>query len=509
MHSLPPFVHEWTPVIIGVGFCQEKFDDPLSSAEPYQLMVKAIRDAVRDAGSESLSDKIVTQLESITVLKGMWEYRNPGKLIADQLGCSKAKSILADVGNLQLSALFELCQAIENGEQHMGVVVGGEAKYRELRAKITGQQVNTTQQADDTPAPDEYVGIPDPFASDVEAAAGMFMPVELFSVIESALRKHQGLSVDAHRTHIATLYSEYSKVAANNPRAWSRDVIAVNDIRNASEKNAMLAFPYTKRFNSQWNVNQSAAILVCSAGKAKELGLDNEHWIYPIVGVQNRHVVCLAQKKQLHSQPGAVMTGERAYALAGITAKEVTAADLYSCFPSAIQTFGQDLNIHHIPWSVSGSMAFAGGPYNHASLDSVVRIVDVLRDKSKKGRQIGIVSNLSGIFGKEAVALFSNEPNHSLSEAKGFCFEDITEDVAKIDVPLPTDINYHGAATIVAYTVVFNKEGPSHAFAYCDTTNGARTVAKSLDKELLKKMTEEEFIGRNVIVREDKTFVST
>lgn len=497
MPSLPPN----TPVIIGVGFCQQKFDDPLASAEPYQLMVKAIKDAARDAGGTGLADNIARQLETITVLQGMWQYKNPGKLIADELGCPDAKKNLADVGNLQLSALFELCQAIESGEQHIGVVVGGEAKYRELRAKITGVAVTTTQQGDEIPAPDEYVGIPDPFASDVEANIGLFMPVELFSVIESALRHHQGLSVDAHRTYIAELYSEYSKIAAKNPRAWNREAVPANDIRNATDKNTMLAFPYTKKFNSQWNVNQSAAVLVCSAGKAAELGLDKKNWIYPIAATQNRHVVCLAQKKQLHSQPGAVLAGERAYALAGITAKDVTAADLYSCFPSAIQTFGQDLKLKHIPWSVSGSMAFAGGPYNHASIDSVVRMVDVLREKSGTGRQIGVVSNLSGIFGKEGVALFSNEAN-----PQGFCFEDVTEAAALIDEPLPTDVAYHGPATIVGYTVVFNKENPSHAFAYCDTANGTRTVAKSLDKDLLKKMTEEEFVGRKVFVREDLTF---
>jgi acetyl-CoA C-acetyltransferase len=384
----------------------------------------------------------------------------------------------------------------------MGVMIGGEAKYRELRAKISGQSVTTTVQGDETAAPDVYAGIPDPFASDVESNIGVFMPVELFSVIESALRYHQGLDVETHRTRIAEMYSEFSRIAAKNPRAWSRDAVPANEIRNASDKNAMLAFPYTKRFNSQWNVNQAAAVIVCSAAKAKELGLDSKNWIYPISGTQNKHVVCLAQKKHLHSQPGAVMAGERAYALAGITAKDVTAADLYSCFPSAIQTFGQDLNIHHIPWSVSGSMAFAGGPYNHASIDSVVRIVDVLREQSKNGRQIGVVSNLSGIFGKEGVALFSNEPN-----SQGFCFEDVTEAVAKIDAPLATDVNYHGAATIVGYTVVFNKEGPSHAFAYCDAANGKRTVAKSFDKTLLKQMTESEFVGRKVTIHADKTFV--
>ena len=97
-----------TPVIIGVGFCQEKIEDPKASAEAWQLMERAIRDAAEDAGEPA----IVKSLQSIAVLKGMWDYKNPGKLIADALGCSGAKSILADVGNLQLTALCDLCNAI-------------------------------------------------------------------------------------------------------------------------------------------------------------------------------------------------------------------------------------------------------------------------------------------------------------------------------------------------------------------------------------------------------------
>jgi acetyl-CoA C-acetyltransferase len=362
-----------------------------------------------------------------------------------------------------------------------------------------------TVQGDETPPPDQYVGIPDPFATDAEANAGIFMPVELFSVIESAIRASQGLSHDAHRDAIAQLYSDFSKVAASNPRAWSHEVLGADEIRNATDKNAMLAYPYTKKFNSQWNVNQAAAILVCSAAKAKALGLDSKRWVYPLSGTQNKHVVCLAQKKELHTQPGAVIAGQRAYALAGITPEDVTVADLYSCFPSAVQTFGRDLKLDHIPWSVSGSMAFAGGPYNHASIDSVVRIVDVIRENASQERQIGIVSNLSGIFGKQAVALFSNQPNRSSPRGKGFYFEDVTGQVAKIDPPMAVNGNYTGLAKIVGYTVVYSKNAPSHAFVYCESTAGERTVAKSLDQDLLARMMTEEFVGKTVQVNEDKT----
>jgi acetyl-CoA C-acetyltransferase len=494
MHVLPPN----TPVIIGVGFCQEKNDDALACSEPYQLMVQAVRDAARDAGS----DAILQQLESISVEQGMWNYRNPGKLIADAIGCPQAKSILADLGVLQMTPLFNLFDAIESGEQHIGVVTGGEAKYRELRAKISGQTVSNTQQGEDTPAPDVYHPTPDPFATEVEAAAGIFMPVELFAVIESAIRYSQGLTVEQHRDNIANLYNGFSEIASRNPHAWSQEVVPAEEIRNAVGKNAMLAFPYTKKHNSQWNVNQAVAIIVCSYAKAKELGLDDSRWIYPVAAAQSRHVVCLAQQKQLHSHPGTVMAGKRVYELAGISHKDVTAADMYSCFPSAVQSFAHDLQLDGVcPWSVTGSMAFAGGPYNHGALDGVARMVEVLREPGNIQARYGLTSNLSGIFGKQAVALFSNKPNPN-----GYCFEDITEAVAAVDKPLAVTGEYTGTARIAGYTVVFNKDEPSHAFAYCDTPTGARTVVKSSDKQFITLMTQEEFVGRTVTIHPDRSF---
>src|SRR5690606_12058892 len=124
---------------------------------------------------------------------------------------------------------------------------------------------------------------------------------------------------------IASLYSDFSKIAAKNPHAWSQDVIPAEEIRNPVGKNAMLAFPYTKKHNSQWNVNQAVAIMVCTVATARELGIDERLWIFPVSAVQSRHVVCLAEQKTLYSHPGTVMAGERAYALAGITNRDIFA----------------------------------------------------------------------------------------------------------------------------------------------------------------------------------------
>ena len=425
--------------------------------------------------------------------QGIWEYRNPGKLIADAVGCPPAKSILSDLGVLQLMLLSDLCRAIAVGEQHVGVVTGGESKYRELRATITGRPVAVTEQPEDTPAPDVHHTSSDPWATDLEARAGLAAPVELFSMVESALRHADGLDVDGHRDRIAELYAGFSAVAARNPLAWRRDALTAPEIRDPSPRNAMLAFPYTKRHASQWNVNQAVAILVCSAARASELGVPRERWVFPIAAVQSKHVVPPAQQRRLHTHPGTVLCGERALALGGVTRAELLAAELYSCFPAAIQSFARDLALPpSCPWTVSGTMAFAGGPYNSSTLEGVARMVEVLREAGP-GRHVGLVSNLSGIFAKQACALLSTEANPG-----GYRFEDLTAAVADQDRPMPLDGDYVGPAMVVGYTVVHAGGVPSHAIAICDTPAGARTVVRSDDPAVLRRMMDEELCGREV-----------
>ena len=480
-----------TPVIVGIGFAQETSEDPRQCAEAWQLMARAVRRAAADAGSEAL----LAQIESISVPQGMWEYRNPGKLVGDALGCPSARSILSDLGVLQLTLLSDLCRAIAADEQHVGVITGGEAKFRALRGTITGQPVADTEQPEGTPPPDVHHTSSDRWASDLESRAGLAGPVELFAIMESSLRHAQGLDVEAHRDRIAQLYSRFSEVAAANPHAWRREAFGAQAIRDASPRNAMLSFPYTKRHSSQWNVNQAVAFMVCSAARAAQLAPARDGWIFPVAATQSKHVVPLAQQRKLHSHPGTVLAGERVLALAGISVRDVDAAELYSCFPAAIQSFAADLKLPPtLPWTVTGAMPFAGGPYNSFSLEGVARMVEVLRGGGTE-RRIGLVSNLSGIFGKQACALFSNLPG-----ADGYRYEDLTAAVAARDLPLPLDGDYIGPATVVGYTVVFAGGNPSHAIAICDTPGGARTVVRGEDRGLLDAMTREEFCGRLVQV---------
>jgi acetyl-CoA C-acetyltransferase len=494
-----------TPVIVGVGFEQERNPDPAACAEAVELMIRAAGAAAIDAGGGGESaDDWAARIESVGVAQGIWSYRNPGRLIAEALGCSHAQSVLTGVGVLQLTLFGELCSAIASGRQRCGLVVGGEAKFRELRSLIDGTAVPVTAQPDDTPPPDIHLTSADAFCAELEAQRGLQSPVDFYAIIESALRFHHGRGVEEHRDSVAQLYAGFSQIAARNPRAWQREAVAADAIRDPGDGNAMLAFPYTKRHASQWNVNRAVAILVCSVEMADAFGVPETARVFPLSIGESRHVVPLAQQPLLHSRQGSVQSGVRAFALADLEVGDVDVADLYSCFPSAVQSFAHDLQLDSdTPWSVTGAMPFSGGPFNHSTLDGVARMTEVLRapEPESDGRRVGLVTNLSAIFGKQACAIFSNTPG-----SNPFGYEDVTATVAERDVPIPLDGHYQGPATIVGYTVVFRGDTASHAIAICDVPGGKRTVVRSETAALLDAMTREEFCGRRVQVSLDGGF---
>ena len=190
--------------------------------------------------------------------------------------------------------------------------------------------------------------------------------------------------------------------------------------------------------------------------------------------------------------------------LAGITPDAIDAAELYSCFPAALQSFARDLEIPPgRPLSLTCGMPFAGGPFNHFAIEGVARMTEVLRDRARSStRAVGIVANLSGIFGKQACTLLSTAANEN-----GYGYADVTAAVAEEDVPVPLDPAYSGPATVAGYTVVFHKGAPSHAVAICDTPAGERTVARSDDAAWMQEMMETELCGTEVHVQPDGSFV--
>jgi len=485
-----------TPVLVGVAAVAQRLEDPADGREAFELMVAALEAAADDAGDR----RLLAEADSIRVPRGFWKYPDAGRLVADLIGAKRAKSVLAEIGVLQQTLLSDACVAIGAGEEDVVLVTGGEAKYRELRARITGVELSETPQAEC--APDVRLEPAELIFDDLEGERGLMMPVRAFAVMENAMRAEAGRSIDEHQDDVARRWAAFSEVAAQNPHAWNPTPVSFDEIRHPSAKNRMLSFPYTKRHNSDWNVDQAAALILCSVEKARALGLPEAGWIYPLAACESSHVVTLSARPELHRSPNVRIAGQGVFELAGVAPNDIEHIDLYSCFPAVVRIFEQELALpDDRPHTVTGGMAFAGGPLNNYVLQAMVRMTEVLRsDPGSKG----LVTCISGFLNKVGAALWSSEP-----PAEGFRFEDRSALSAAQSETLELVRDYQGPAIVAGYTVVYLGETPSEGIVVCDLPDGRRTIATTRDPALTAAMVEAEFCRAEVTIGEAGEFFRT
>lgn len=471
-----------TPVLVGIAAVQQKTDDYNSAREAAALMEQALRDAAADAGSTEL----LAQADEIMVPRSLWGYSDPGRLVADALGARSATTLLAEFGILQQSLLTRAAQRIEAGEARVVLVTGGEAKYRSLCAEKAGDKASETAQVD--VEPDITLRPEDEMWSPVESAAGLGMPVGYYAILDSALRHKQGLSVDEHRDQMARMYSRMSELAADNPDGWSDEVVPAEHIREHSAANRMLAFPYTKLHNSQWNVDQAAGLILCSAGVAESLGIPRSKWIFPRAFTESNFMSVVASRRDLGASEGFRIAGKVAMELAGVDFNDIRLCELYSCFPYAVRVQLQEFGMtaqHNV--SVTGGMTFGGGPLNNFVFQATVRMAQLLRENPD---EVGLVTTVSGMLTKQACALWSATPG-----ADGWASADVTEQVTRESGVCELVADYAGSGVVAGYTVLYQGLEPWRAVAVFDLADGRRTVAYSEEAAMIAHMMAQECCG--------------
>jgi len=470
------------PVLVGAGAITQREEDPALALEPLALMREALARASADCGSRSL----VARADWVRVPRGFWDYADPGRALAESAGAAGARSELAEIGVLQTTLLGDSARMIAAGEADVIVIAGGEARARAMRAQQRGVAAPLTQQIDATPArvlrPKQEVVHP------AEVKLGMVLPVNQYAMIENALRHAEGVSLAQHRDDVATLWARMSEVAARNPEAWSRSAVRAADVRDASAKNRMLAFPYTKLHNSQWNVDQAAALVMTSVETARAHGIPESRWVFPLAAAESNHMVSLSQRRPFARSPGFAHAGRAALARAGITVGRVAKRELYSCFPVAVRLQCRELDIpEDAELTVTGGMAFAGGPLNNFVLQAAVRMAQLLRDAPG---EIGMLNAVSGFLTKQGVTLWSSAP-----PGRAFGFDDVSDAVARETAEVPLAEKAGGDATCVSYTVQFEGERPSRTLFVCDLPDGRRGLAASSDAALAQHAMSEELCG--------------
>ena len=483
-----------TPVLVGAGIAHQRFDDPTDAAEALALMTTAVQRAGEDARAPAL----LAAADAVFVPRGSWRYRDPGRIVAERIGAD-ARTVIAELGVLQLTPFTRACGAIASGDLDVAVVVGGEAKYRDLRGRILGTAPVDTVQAEDV-VPDEAIRPADEIIPAPERAAGFMSAPLMYSALETALRSSLGESVAENARATAKLWSQFSEVAASNPDAWRRDPVAPAFLEHPSAKNPMLAAPYTKWHCSQWNVDQAAAFVLCSTEAADRAGVPAERRVYPVAAVESNHMLAISRRAQLHRAPAARLAAERIADLTGIDVAACDVVDLYSCFPSAVRIQARELGLplddDGRSLCVGGGMTFGGGPLNNASFQALARMVAMLRDAPGT---TGLLTFISGIITKHGTSVWSTTPPEG-----GFTFADISADVAAATPAFDVVGDHRGLASIDAYTVAHEGGRPRYATALGRTGDDRRVVVRCDDAEVAAAMTGEEWCGREVIVDGDR-----
>lgn len=471
------------PVLVGAGALTQREEDPSLALEAIALMEGALRRAAADAGT----DELLRRASSIRVTNGIWDYPDPGRILAQRVGASGARTDLAEVGILQTTLLGDAARAIAAGEEEVVVIVGGEAKFRSLRAAITSTSLEDTGQPEGT-APDRFLEPAREIMNPLEIELGLGMPVNQYALLESAFRHATGESVEQNRRALGCLYAGMSEVAQANEDAWNRTAIGAEDIMEPSARNRMLAFPYTKRMNSQWNVDQAACLILTSVKVARELGIAPDRFVFPLAIAESNHMVSLVERPALDRSFGFYHAGRRVLARAGLVIEEVAHLELYSCFPVAVRAQMRELGIpagRRI--TETGGMAFAGGPLNNFSYQALVKMVQILRADVGS---TGLVSAVSGMLTKQGVSLWSSTP-----PATPFGFDDVSPEVAA-EMPVHAVVrDYVGPAQVAAATVQYAAEDAVATVLVCDLPGGGRTLVRSTDAGLMRRVTEAEVCG--------------
>lgn len=479
-------LHPRTPVLVGVAAVQQREEDPAKAREPLELMIAALGRAARDAGSR----KLLQHADSIRAPRGLWDYADPCRVAAERFGASAARTEIAEVGVLQTTLLGRAARDIAEARADVVLVMGGEARYRNQRATIAGIEAPLSQQPPGT-TPDSVLRPSEEIISTREIRAGLGRPVGQYAMIENALRASEGIALDEHRRDIAQMWAGMSRVAATNPDAWSPEPVDADTIRLPSDRNPMFAFPYTKLHNSNWNVDQAAGLIFCSVEKAERLGIPRERWVFPLAVADSNHMLPLTQRRELHRSPGFALAGERALARAGCEVADLAHLELYSCFPSAVRVQIRELGIAPgRPLTVTGGMAFGGGPLNNFVLQAQVKMAQALRADPGS---VGLVTAVSGLLTKQGVSLWSTQPGK-----QAFALEDVTADAAEQVERVDVTDGASGSARIASYTVLYERDGSSQCVLLCDLDDGRRCLVTSADPDLAGELTTREGCGRCV-----------
>jgi acetyl-CoA C-acetyltransferase len=440
-----------------------------------------------------------------------WHYPDPGSLLARRLDAGAVRRTVTSTtgGNSPQLLVNALAADIADGRCDVVLVGGAECVHTRWRAR-RDPKVWLDWTTDDAPPCPEVLGDDRAGSSDYELAHLAAAPTQIYPLFETALRHAAGRDVDEHQLAVSELWSRFAAVAAGNPHAWSRTPWTSEEIRTVTPDNRMISFPYPKRMCANIDVDQAAALLLCSYAAARKAGVPDEQLVFPLGGASAHEHYFFSERATLDSSPAVGLAARATLEAVGFTVGDVARFDLYSCFPAAVQLSMAELGLagdDSRALTVTGGLGFAGGPANDYPTHAIARMVEACRADPGS---IGLVHALGWYSTKHSVGLYSTTPRDAAGGG-GFARVDDVALQAEVDaLPARQPAGpYEGRAIVEATSVTFERDGdPSVAILSLITGDGSRALANSRDVDAMRSMTEHAWEGRTVEVTNDGTINS-
>lgn len=497
-------MNEKTPILISAAQIVQRDVSSVEQAQsPIELTAQAVNKAIGDnSGLAKAVDALVMTRLFYDSSKGFKQplgmSDKPPVSVAQLTGLSPSRIVYGTLGGQTPQSLInEFAAAIHRGEHQVAVICGGEA-------------IATIKQALRNEWPIDWNESPVGEMEDrgfkelwdkVEVHHHLTFPPQSYALFENAWRHKHGLSVKEHQQVMGELFARFSDVAANNEYAQFPVSRSAEFLANPSKENYAFCEPYNKWMIAQDAVNQAAAVVVTSVGKAKELGIDESQWVY-LHGHADAEDTFITRRPDLTASGAIKAAAGCALSMANKKVADMQHIDIYSCFPIAVLAACDALGID---WqdagktlpelTVTGGLPFFGGPGNNYSMHAIAEIYDRV---SNNPGDYGLVCANGGFMTKESAGVYSSEPCSDWTPA-----DDTAQQQMDAESRKTLSYPYNGSAVIETYSVVYKKGTPVVGFCLASAADSdERVVAKvsSKDAATLQAMIAQEPIGKTINV---------
>ncbi|MGA8679290.1 MAG: acetyl-CoA acetyltransferase [Acidimicrobiales bacterium] len=474
-----------TPVVVAVGQAESR-DLVLG---PLELAETAAREALAASTALAAAIERVTLVNVLSRRAGI----APASEVTEALGLGSVARETTSIGGNTPQAMVERAACdIAGGRLAATLIVGAEA-VRSGRLKPagaadgSGAAGSSQRLRAERAAPDAVVGEDRQDLSDEERMAGVFIPVHVYPMFESVLATRAGRTPAQQRDFIGRLMAPFTEVAAAHPHAWFRQVRSPEELARVSADNRLVAEPYLKTMVAFLGGAQAAALVVTSLAVAKSLKLDDGALFVWSAATANDVWFPMA-RPDLGSSVGLEVAANAALRAAGVGAEDMSAFDLYSCFPSAVQiaaaSLGLDVNRPEEtpPLTVTGGLPYFGGPGNNYCTHAIATMFEQFRSGGgEAGGRLGLVTGVGWYLTKHSVGVYG-----SAAPPQAYVPADTSTVQQRIDASSLACVaggeEVAMAGCVEASTVLYDHDGrPTAAPVIATLEDGRRVVASGAD----------------------------